>query len=218
MFFEWWTPDWIRSWAFLFTLSMTAMMTSEPMHVISLPKSIFSFLIFSVVAMIPPSCMLVVVKQPCLCWYPRYSLAYKSEIMTKNMNYEAAIKKTEWINELLVCFYSLFLLKKALSKLNEVSKTSLRKNHLHPRKLSSSASEISQVLETWTKKKPTGRPKTARIIRDNNCVSLKHLFQQKGIRYSSTQTRVKKKLKFRPYKVEVCQQLQPGDFARRIKF
>ena len=54
--------------------------------------------------------------------------------------------------------------------------------------------------------KLTGRPLTfttqtnidiaAQIIGDNNSVSMRHLSQQMGFRYSSTQTLVKKKLKF----------------------
>ena len=63
------------------------------------------------------------------------------------------------------------------------------------------------------KKKPTGIPVTVttqtnidmviQIIGDNNSVSLRHLSQPMGISYSSTRKLVLKKLKFRPYKVQV---------------
>ena len=59
---------------------------------------------------------------------------------------------------------------------------------------------------------------TIQIIGDNNSMCLRHLTQQMGTSYSSTQKLVKKKLKIRPNKVQVCQQLQPGDFARRKQF
>ena len=56
------------------------------------------------------------------------------------------------------------------------------------------------------------------VIQDTNTVSLRHLSQQVGISYSSTQNIVKKKLQLHAYKVQVCHQLQPGDFTRRIEF
>ena len=76
--------------------------------------------------------------------------------------------------------------------------------------------------------KPTWRPVTVttetnidmatQIIGANISVSLRRLSQQLGINYSSTQTLVKKKLKFLPYKVQVSQQLQPGVFERKAQF
>ena len=93
---------------------------------------------------------------------------------------------------------------------------------------------IQQCIRYFTgfgnlnKKKPTRRPVTfatqtnidctSQMIEDNNSMSLEHLSQQIGISYSSTQTLVKKKLKFRPYQVQVWQKLQPGDFARGTQF
>ena len=68
----------------------------------------------------------------------------------------------------------------------------------------------------FNKKKPTGRPVTVTtqtnidmatlIIGNNNSARLRHLSHQMGISYSATQTLVKNKLKFRPYKVQGCQQ------------
>ena len=136
---------------------------------------------------------------------------------------------TEWTNEQLVFITTAYF---SEGKSLKQAQRSFKKQF----KMKSSPSKkiIQRCIRNFTsfgnlnKNKPTGRPVTVttqtnidmatQIIGDNNSVSLRHLSQQMGISYSSTQTLVKKKLKFRPYKVQVCQQLQPGDFARRTQF
>lgn len=60
--------------------------------------------------------------------------------------------------------------------------------------------------------------KAKQIIEEKRNVSLRHLSQQLGTSYGSAHTIVKKKLFLHPYKIQICQKLQPGDFDRRVQF
>ena len=60
--------------------------------------------------------------------------------------------------------------------------------------------------------------KAKQIIEEKRNVSLRHLSQQLGTSYGSAHTIVKKKLIMHPYKIQICQKLQPGDFDRRVQF
>ena len=157
-------------------------------------------------------------------------IPHKPERMIKKR--ELLEPPSKWLNGQVINWSSLlqptFQKDKALSKDNEVSNISLRWNNFHPR----NSWFIQWYIRNFTsfgnfnKNKPTWRPvtvttqtnidKATQIIRDNNSVSLKHLFQQMGFSY--TQLVVKQKLKFRPYKFQVCQQLQHANFARNTQF
>ena len=60
--------------------------------------------------------------------------------------------------------------------------------------------------------------KAKQIIEEKINVSLRFLSQQLGTSYGSAHTIVKKKLFMHPYKIQICQKLQPGDFDRRVQF
>lgn len=78
------------------------------------------------------------------------------------------------------------------------------------------------------KKKPSGRPVSAtnenkvanaqQIVEENQQISLKRLSQQLDISLKSAHTILRKKLFMYPYKVQICQKLHEGDFARRVTF
>ena len=60
--------------------------------------------------------------------------------------------------------------------------------------------------------------KAQQIILKKINVSLRHLFQQLGTSYGSAHTLVWNKLIMHPYKIQICQKLQPGDFDWRVQF
>ena len=78
------------------------------------------------------------------------------------------------------------------------------------------------------KKKPSGRPVSAthennvaiahEIIEESPQISVRHLSQQLDISSTSTHTILRKKLLMFPYKIQICQKLHEGDFARRVTF
>lgn len=64
----------------------------------------------------------------------------------------------------------------------------------------------------------TNLDKSINAIEENPNISVRRLAQHIGASVGSTHKIMRKKLSLTPYKVQICQQLQDGDYERRVRF